>query len=426
MAAIAVCGCATTASGTGRVLAELAGERARPAGKGDVLVAEKRSAAFICTTTSSRRSQYRYGHRAARGSTCRSLTTPDVRWTKSDLQSWSRSSVFGNDVAAVSQRSPRNHHNRRLKDTWRTRVIAVARFPFTFTLGSSQETRKKLKEELLDAIAPLDRGAAASDEDKARIEKVVRAIVRPKTMDCDFLRMLTTNVTSVDSDFLRMRGPRRASDEILVGIVSSSTINQGTAGCLPDVNADVKQRGIDVVIPLCCVIVVDLRKVLAKVHNRYLDVCQRSCAKLLALLLEELAPVLALVTVPPGLCMRTGLGGKIGTAAGRRLEGRGMRPKLLRPAGPIYQVIDATKLAAMNFETWPFFNKVTAELIPLSSSKVEVQFLFFKILNLISIRPPGRFKGELDTTYLDEDMRISRGDLNNLFVLLMDDRNFRL
>ncbi|GBG68594.1 hypothetical protein CBR_g3139 [Chara braunii] len=278
MAAIAVCGCATTASGTGRVLAELAGERARPAGKGDVLVAEKRSAAFICTTTSSRRSQYRYGHRAARGSTCRSLTTPDVRWTKSDLQSWSRSSVFGNDVAAVSQRSPRNHHNRRLKDTWRTRVIAVARFPFTFTLGSSQETRKKLKEELLDAIAPLDRGAAASDEDKARIEKIVRG-------------------------------------------------------------------------------------------------------------LEKINPTKEPLNSP-----------------------------LINGKWRLVYTTSASILAT----------KVTAELIPLSSSKVEVQFLFFKILNLISIRPPGRFKGELDTTYLDEDMRISRGDLNNLFVLLMDDRNFRL
>lgn len=33
--------------------------------------------------------------------------------------------------------------------------------------------------------------------------------------------------------------------------------------------------------------------------------------------------------------------------------------------------------------------------------------------------------GELAVTYLDEDMRISRGDKGNLFVLLMDDPDDR-
>jgi hypothetical protein len=33
--------------------------------------------------------------------------------------------------------------------------------------------------------------------------------------------------------------------------------------------------------------------------------------------------------------------------------------------------------------------------------------------------------GELAITYLDEDMRISRGDKGNLFVLLMDDPDDR-
>jgi hypothetical protein len=33
--------------------------------------------------------------------------------------------------------------------------------------------------------------------------------------------------------------------------------------------------------------------------------------------------------------------------------------------------------------------------------------------------------GELAMTYLDEEMRISRGDKGNLFVLLMDDPDAR-
>lgn len=35
------------------------------------------------------------------------------------------------------------------------------------------------------------------------------------------------------------------------------------------------------------------------------------------------------------------------------------------------------------------------------------------------------YAGELTVTYLDEDMRISRGDKGNLFVLLMDDPDDR-
>jgi hypothetical protein len=33
--------------------------------------------------------------------------------------------------------------------------------------------------------------------------------------------------------------------------------------------------------------------------------------------------------------------------------------------------------------------------------------------------------GELDITYLDEELRVSRGDKGNLFVLVMDDPDDR-
>jgi len=93
----------------------------------------------------------------------------------------------------------------------------------------------------------------------------------------------------------------------------------------------------------------------------------------------------------------------------------------LRPAGPIYQLLDGPNLKAANRETSPLYNQVSAELTPMSTNKVAVQFKQFKIFGLIPITAPASAKGELAITYLDEDMRISRGDKGNLFVLLMED-----
>lgn len=98
---------------------------------------------------------------------------------------------------------------------------------------------------------------------------------------------------------------------------------------------------------------------------------------------------------------------------------------LFRPSGPIYQLLDGPNLKAANKETAPLYNQVAAELTPLSVNKVGVQFKVFKIFGLISIKAPPSARGELAVTYLDEDMRISRGDKGNLFVLLMDDPDDR-
>jgi len=101
--------------------------------------------------------------------------------------------------------------------------------------------------------------------------------------------------------------------------------------------------------------------------------------------------------------------------------------KLLRPSGPIYQTIDAKNLRAFNSESAPFYNQVSAELTPTSKSSVDVQFKKFGLFNgLIKINAPESAKGKLDTTFVDEDLRISRGDKGNLFVLLMRDRSATL
>lgn len=50
---------------------------------------------------------------------------------------------------------------------------------------------------------------------------------------------------------------------------------------------------------------------------------------------------------------------------------------------------------------------------------LQVQFKEFKILGLIPVKAPASAAGELDITYLDDELRISRGNRNNLFVLRM-------
>ena len=93
------------------------------------------------------------------------------------------------------------------------------------------------------------------------------------------------------------------------------------------------------------------------------------------------------------------------------------RPPFLRPFGDIYQTIDVEKLTAKNQETIPFFGGVDAELTPATKNKVNVQFKTFYIFGVIPVQAPESAKGELTITYLDEDLRISRGNRGNLFIL---------
>lgn len=54
--------------------------------------------------------------------------------------------------------------------------------------------------------------------------------------------------------------------------------------------------------------------------------------------------------------------------------------------------------------------QVSADLTPETQSRVGVQFTLFKILGLLPIKAPDSAKGQLDTTFVDEELRISRGD----------------
>jgi hypothetical protein len=97
--------------------------------------------------------------------------------------------------------------------------------------------------------------------------------------------------------------------------------------------------------------------------------------------------------------------------------GKGDFPRV----GPIVQKIDTTNLYAENTEVVNYFGvkvprKVTAELSPQNDKLTNVQFKRFS-LGPIGFDAPETFKGYLDVTYLDNDLRLTRGDKGNIFVL---------
>jgi hypothetical protein len=99
--------------------------------------------------------------------------------------------------------------------------------------------------------------------------------------------------------------------------------------------------------------------------------------------------------------------------------GRGDRFKRV---GDITQKIDTERLEAENKEVVSYFGinvtrSVKAELTPVSKSMVNVQFKEFIIADFLKIKAPSSFKGTLDITYVDNDLRLSRGDKGNIFVL---------
>jgi hypothetical protein len=62
-------------------------------------------------------------------------------------------------------------HVGRQDGRWRAGVSSFSFLP-PFLTGNDAKKAEKLKEELLAAIAPLDRGAEATPEDKERVEQV--------------------------------------------------------------------------------------------------------------------------------------------------------------------------------------------------------------------------------------------------------------
>ncbi|CAM9422849.1 unnamed protein product [Ectocarpus fasciculatus] len=95
----------------------------------------------------------------------------------------------------------------------------------------------------------------------------------------------------------------------------------------------------------------------------------------------------------------------------------------MQPSGPIYQDIDAQGLRAFNsqyVQPIPFLKiayQVIAELTPTSSSAVDVRFQEFTV-GPLKVKASDKFKGAIDITYVDDEVRITRGNEGNLFVLV--------
>lgn len=99
------------------------------------------------------------------------------------------------------------------------------------------------------------------------------------------------------------------------------------------------------------------------------------------------------------------------------------RPKPFRP-NYMLQEIDSSKKRVQNTEKlfvgpFPLTAAVEAVITDTTPTRVTVRFLKFIFLGLFSIkvRDDGRFTGWQDITYLDNDLRISRGNEGNIFVL---------
>lgn len=97
--------------------------------------------------------------------------------------------------------------------------------------------------------------------------------------------------------------------------------------------------------------------------------------------------------------------------------GKGGLPRV----GPIVQNIDTNLLSAENREVVSFYGlevprKITAKLSPRNTQLTDVKFERFSI-GPVGFNAPDSFRGFLDVTYLDDEVRLTRGDKGNLFVL---------
>lgn len=94
------------------------------------------------------------------------------------------------------------------------------------------------------------------------------------------------------------------------------------------------------------------------------------------------------------------------------------RPSPFQTAYPPEQLIDVAGAKAENSEVvLGVRNAVEIELTPETSSRVGVRFTKFKV-GPFAFDAPKSLTASLEVTYLDETLRISRGDRGNVFVLL--------
>ncbi|KAJ8572588.1 hypothetical protein K7X08_009099 [Anisodus acutangulus] len=98
-----------------------------------------------------------------------------------------------------------------------------------------------------------------------------------------------------------------------------------------------------------------------------------------------------------------------------------LKLELLEAIAPLDRGAEATP------EDQILVDQATANLVPLNAWRVAVKFDAFKIAGLVDThKSRGSGRGQLEITYLDEELRISRGNQGNLFILRMADPSYRV
>eukprot|EP00184_Porphyridium_aerugineum_P007892 CAMPEP_0184691492 /NCGR_PEP_ID=MMETSP0313-20130426/336_1 /TAXON_ID=2792 /ORGANISM="Porphyridium aerugineum, Strain SAG 1380-2" /LENGTH=228 /DNA_ID=CAMNT_0027149225 /DNA_START=124 /DNA_END=810 /DNA_ORIENTATION=+ len=103
------------------------------------------------------------------------------------------------------------------------------------------------------------------------------------------------------------------------------------------------------------------------------------------------------------------------------------RPVAFRPNDEIFQTIFAKEGRVVNEETFvigflPIHNLVKAVFEVRPPMRVNVKFEQFVLADFFKIKAPATQRGFLDITYLDHNMRISRGNKGHVFVLIKEDK----
>jgi hypothetical protein len=94
-----------------------------------------------------------------------------------------------------------------------------------------------------------------------------------------------------------------------------------------------------------------------------------------------------------------------------------------KQVGTINQVIDTKNLKVTNSEVDKYFGiftmkqKVWGDIVPVSPSKVDVKFTNFQFGPVTFPWPKFLKAGDLAITYIDDNMRLCKGDKGGIFVI---------
>ncbi|KAF8365016.1 hypothetical protein HHK36_032981 [Tetracentron sinense] len=259
-------------------------------------------------------------------------------------------------------------------DKWRTRVSF---FPSFLKKGKDATT---LKEELFEAIAPLDRGADATPDDQERIDQLARKLeaANPtkEPLKSNLLNGKWELIYTTSSSILQTQRPKFLRSSANYQAINSDTLRAQNMESRPffnQVTADLT--------PL------NARKVAVKFDT----------FKIAGLVDGKSAEVQC---------------------------GRNERSNFLFIAG-LHNHLLQFKIDQHMY--WVLVEILSFMVVAVTEAvDGDMEDELFSYAPTLPIKAPGRARGELEITYLDEELRVSRGDKGNLFVLKMVDPSYRI